>query len=211
MPRRRAHPSEWVVRCVVEVRTVLVALLLWACAPCTQGFDQNVRVNRDASVVGEFQRRISGYVRLHKEVAAQLPPLKPLDSSAQINTYESELADRIRAARPTAKQGDIFSSTIAAEFRRLIGLSMQGAEGVRIRASLQRGAPTNIPIAVNRSYPLTASRETTPPSLLLNLPRLPSELEYRVVGNELVLLDATADVIVDFIPNAIPQPLPTAR
>jgi hypothetical protein len=40
-----------------------------------------------------------------------------------------------------------------------------------------------------------------PPSLLLNLPELPKELEYRFVGRELVLRDSAANLIVDVLPD----------
>jgi hypothetical protein len=40
--------------------------------------------------------------------------------------------------------------------------------------------------------------------LLENLPSLPKELEYRVIGHNLVLRDARANLIVDFIERAIP-------
>ncbi|HKT11053.1 MAG TPA: hypothetical protein VJW77_04430 [Terriglobia bacterium] len=45
--------------------------------------------------------------------------------------------------------------------------------------------------------------ETTPPSLLLNLPKLPAELEYRVVQHDLVLHDVKANLVVDYVPGAI--------
>jgi len=37
----------------------------------------------------------------------------------------------------------------------------------------------------------------------LNLPRLPRELQYRIVGRALLLYDTQADLIVDFIPDAV--------
>lgn len=187
------------------LRSILVLLSLGACgATGVRGFEQNGGVNRDALLVKEFQGRVADYVKVHKDAAAQLPPLKPTHSPAQIDAYQRELARRIRAARPDARQGYIFSPPVAAELHRLITISMRGAEGARIRASLQRGAPVSIPVVVNSSYPSTAPLETTPPSLLLNLPKLPPEVEYRVVAHDLVLRDATANLIVDFVPGAIP-------
>jgi hypothetical protein len=61
-----------------------------------------------------------------------------------------------------------------------------------------------IQLKVNRSYPVEVPLQTTPPSLLQNLPKLPPELEYRVVGKALVLRDVNANLIVDFLPNALP-------
>ncbi len=46
---------------------------------------------------------------------------------------------------------------------------------------------------------------TMPPSLLAVLPRLPKELEYRIIGRFLVLRDVDAALIVDYIPDLIPR------
>jgi hypothetical protein len=35
------------------------------------------------------------------------------------------------------------------------------------------------------------------------LPQLPEDVEYRIVGKTLILRDVDANIIVDFIPNAI--------
>jgi hypothetical protein len=43
-----------------------------------------------------------------------------------------------------------------------------------------------------------------PPTLLQKLPKLPKELEYRIVGHNLVLLDTEPNLVVDVLSNAIP-------
>jgi hypothetical protein len=63
------------------LRGIVAVLSLCACAATgASGFDQNARVNRDALLVQEFQERVADYVKLHKQVAAQLAPLKPRNS-----------------------------------------------------------------------------------------------------------------------------------
>ena len=42
-----------------------------------------------------------------------------------------------------------------------------------------------------------------PPTLLAVLPKLPEDLEYRIIARHLILPDVHANVIVHFIPNAI--------
>jgi hypothetical protein len=165
---------------------------------------QSVRTNRDALKIEKFRQGVVAYDRLHKSAAAQLPPLKPKESRARIVEYQSALAAKIRAVRPHARRGNLFTPAVAREFKRLICLSMQGREAARIRTSLKRGESVQFRVAVNRSYPPSVPFETTPPSLLQNLPELSPELEYRIVGQALVLRDATANLIVDYIPNAIP-------
>jgi hypothetical protein len=42
-----------------------------------------------------------------------------------------------------------------------------------------------------------------PPQLLLALPQLPDELQYRFVGEHLLLVDKESGLILDFMTNAI--------
>jgi hypothetical protein len=58
---------------------------------------------------------------------------------------------------------------------------------------------------VNSTYPSNLPLQSTPPTLLANLPHLPGELEYRIVGQTLLLYDVSSDLIADLLPNAIPD------
>jgi hypothetical protein len=165
---------------------------------------QNSNINPHALQLKGFQEGVSEYIKLHKSAAAQLGALKPTESPGEIGEYQRQLADKIRAARPLAKQGDLFAPPVAREFRTIIRHAMQSSDGARIRTSLRRSDPAKIKLAVNSSYPATVPAETSPASLLLNLPELPQELAYRVVGQDLLLLDVTANLIVDYVPNALP-------
>ena len=60
-----------------------------------------------------------------------------------------------------------------------------------------------MPLVVNAIYPDGPPLSTVPPTLLLRLPTLPATLDYRFVGKALVLRDVRANIIVDFIPNAL--------
>jgi hypothetical protein len=44
-----------------------------------------------------------------------------------------------------------------------------------------------------------------PPQVLRSLPPLPPELEYRFIGTTLILLDAHAHIIVDYMTGAVPR------
>ena len=68
---------------------------------------------------------------------------------------------------------------------------------------LKDDAPKAVPLKVNSTYPEGAALPTVPSNLLLSLPTLPEELEYRIVDKNLILRDVQANIIVDFIPNAI--------
>jgi hypothetical protein len=56
---------------------------------------------------------------------------------------------------------------------------------------------------VNAPYP-PVPLQSTPPTLLANLPELPPGLDYRIVNRTLVLRDVQANLVLDFIPKALP-------
>jgi hypothetical protein len=119
---------------------------------------------------------------------------------------QQNLAEKVRALRQGAKQGDIFTPETAAYFRRQISATLAGRDGRKIRASLRHADPVPaLALHVNQGYPQDMPLQSTPPTLLLNLPPLPKELEYRIVGRNLVLHDIVPNIVVDFIPDAIPS------
>jgi hypothetical protein len=162
-------------------------------------------VNPDSLVISDFEKQVTEYVKLHKKAHAGIPALKSTESASIINQHRRLLAANIRAARPEAKQGDIFSPEIAREFKRLLSIGYQGTNATHIQSSLRHAEPVNsVRVQVNAVYPENIPLQSTPPSILLNLPQLPPELDYRIVGRDLVLRDAGANIIVDYIPDAIP-------
>jgi hypothetical protein len=80
---------------------------------------------------------------------------------------------------------------------------VKGRDGAETKAAIKDDQPGTVRISVNARYPDDEPLPQVPPNLLANLPRLPEELEYRVVRNALILRDVTANLIVDFIPKAI--------
>ena len=90
------------------------------------------------------------------------------------------------------------------EFRRLLGLAMAGKNDGDIEKSLARAEPVRVNLQVNDNYPSNVPLQSMPPTILLNLPRLPPELEYLINGHALVLHDTAANLIVDIIPDAVP-------
>jgi hypothetical protein len=162
------------------------------------------RVNADAQHISDFQQRVAAYVKLRNEAAAGMSGQKPTDSLSKMSNQERELAQRIRSLRPSARKGAIFTPEISAEFLRLIRLAWRSSDAAQMRRSLARAEPVSISIHINDAYPASIPLQSMPPTLLENLPSLPKELEYRVIGHNLVLRDARANLIVDFIERAIP-------
>lgn len=162
------------------------------------------KVDPHSAALEQFTKRITEYAMLHKRIKSEMHGLKPTDSPEQVENEQRQFANRIREARHEARQGDIFEPAVAAEFRRLVGITMQGSAGQLIRGTLKDTEPVRpIRLRVNELYPDGAPVKSTPPSLLLNLPKLPPEIEYRVVGRDLVLRDRDANLTVDFLPHAI--------
>jgi hypothetical protein len=65
--------------------------------------------------------------------------------------------------------------------------------------------PVDIKVTVNGRYPDTVPVSTVPPQVLQTLPRLSEDMEYRFVGNRLVLFDVHAHIIADFIDDVFPK------
>jgi hypothetical protein len=78
-------------------------------------------------------------------------------------------------------------------------------EGRDAKKILKDDAPpaSAVPLEVNAKYPETAPLPTVPVNLLLSLPPLPDDLEYRILGKHLILRDVKANIIIDYIPNVI--------
>jgi hypothetical protein len=161
------------------------------------------KVNPDAATLKDFQSRIDAYIKLHKEAEGDGPKLKDKAEPEEIKAHEESLATKIRAARKTAKPGEIFTPESRALFRRLMYPELKGKEGAETKAEIKEDAPAAMPLKVNARYPSNQPLPTVPPNLLAALPKLPEELEYRIVKRDLILRDVHANLIVDYIPNAI--------
>jgi hypothetical protein len=162
------------------------------------------KVNEDSKRIADFEARVAAYLNLHNKARTGLPTSKPTSSPEEISSRQSELAAKIRALRPKAKSGQIFTPRISAEFRRLIKISWQGSDAKHMEASFEHSEPVHVALQVNGAYPSRVPLQSTPPTLLQNLPPLPKELEYRVVGRRLVLRDIAANLIVDFTGEIVP-------
>ena len=162
-------------------------------------------VNPNAAVMAEFKVRVDKYADLHKQLAKGAATQKETSDPAQIDAAKTALAAKVQAARASAKQGDIFTPAIRPVFRRLLAPELRGEEGRDAKAVIKDDAPApgTVPFKVNAKYPEDQPLPSVPANLLLTLPSLPAPLEYRIVGQHLLLLDTAADLVVDYILNAI--------
>jgi hypothetical protein len=151
----------------------------------------------------DFFDRVRAYIKVHNAADARVPSLKETSDPKQVAVREKALADEIRVQRAGAQQGDVFSPAAARE----IGIVVAGdfnSRPLRAQKAILVEVPMKVPPAINTDYPTTLPLATVPPSLLLKLPTLPEELEYRFLGRHLILRDIKANLIVDFIPDVVP-------
>lgn len=156
-------------------------------------------VNADSVVIRDFEKRVAAYLQMRRSVESKLTQLKTTPSQEKISHHEDELGRAVRDARKGARPGDIFTPPVANEIRRLITRAMQPGGGKDIRESLRHAEPVQLHLDVNERYPASVPLQSSPPSLLVNLPPLPPEIEYRITGADLVLLDVKANLIIDVI------------
>ena len=165
------------------------------------------RVNPEAQLLADFKSRIDKYMELHNRLEKESPPLKETKNADEIKASQEVLAQKIRAARKGAKQGEIFTPQIQQLFRRLMYPETKGRDGAESKAAMaeEKQELKDVVVKVNAQYPDTAPLMTVPPNILAALPKLPEDLEYRFVMRHMILLDVHANVIVDFVQNAIQQ------
>lgn len=197
-----AHPcftaSNLVVRLLSNL-PMLAFLLLASLASFAQASSPG---SNDGKLVVEFQQRARQYLDWREKTAGKPPA--PTDSPEKIVAARRELANKVRVARAGAPQGQIFTSEVAGYFRRQIAITLNGRNGKQVLTSLRHAEPTSMQLQINESYPEKVPLQSTPPTLLMNLPELPKGLEYRILGRELVLRDSDANIVVDYVPNALP-------
>lgn len=162
-------------------------------------------VNPSAAVMADFKARVEKYAALHRDLAQGDAAQKNNRTAEQVAAQTAALAAKIQSARAGAKQGDIFVPETRQTFRRLLAPGMKGDAGRDVKELLKADGPATGTVAfkVNAKYPEDQPKPTMPGNMLLNLPALPDPLEYRVVGQHLLLLDTAADLIVDYILNVI--------
>ena len=187
------------------IRAHAAAVIAFGALIQASGASAQTRVNADAALVAEFTKKTQAYVALHNKLEAGLPKLGKETTPAQIDEHQRAMEKLFAQARPRAEVGEFFTKQIRAYFRRQLARVFQGPEGRSLRASIMDENPGPIKLQVNGRYPDTVPLATMPPQVLAALPRLPEDLEYRFIGTRLVLLDVHADIIVDYIDDAMPS------
>jgi hypothetical protein len=159
----------------------------------------------EPGVLADFQKRVDAYVAVHRKAEGSLPKLPDKATPEQITRHKDSLSQRIREARPKPVPGEVLTADMQGYIRRMLQAVFAGPEGAKLRASVMDENPTGLVVKVNDRYPPQIPLSSMPPMVLAALPKLAEELEYRFVGEALVIRDEHADLIVDYMPRALPR------
>ena len=166
-------------------------------------------LTQEQRILTEFNTRIDQYVALHRRLERSFPPEQMFDDWEEMSQARDDLADAIRDARPHARPGDIFSPG----FREVVTMSVEETLAradydlaTVLAAISDEVVPGGPRVKVNGRFPWRYVGAAMWPALLQVLPGLPRELEYRFVDRDLVLIDIHANLVVDILKEALPQP-----
>ena len=160
---------------------------------------------QEEKLLDDFAKNAKAYI--DKEHALPADKLKPKSDIELLEKQRVALRDAVRQSRPDAKQGDFFTPPTATVFRKILAKTMAGPDGAKIKASLRHAEPeAPMKFVVNGDYPNRQGQpiQSMPPTMLQTLPALPKGLEYSIAGNTLALRDTNANLVVDYLPDALP-------
>jgi hypothetical protein len=198
---------------------------LWGAA-CSSTSTESIAppqtVEMDGETLRKFQHEVEEYVERRKEAVKHIPPLDDKSTPTKVDAYQNALTNAIITFRRGSKRGEIFKPEVEQAIRRMLHREFASAQGAGLMKDIKQGNPRvegnplpqdpskevmkNVTVAVNVRYPETAPYSSVPSSLLLKLPLLPPQVRYRFIGRALILRDTEADVILDFIPDVVPDP-----
>lgn len=160
-----------------------------------------------AKSIADFNAATQDYVAMHRRLEKLVGPITLSSSVESINRSMQALAAAIRAERSNARQGDLFTLELAPELRTRVNNALRehGLTPIDVLASQQvEGVnPASVSLRVNGTFPWILSGAMVP-CVIAALPPLPSELQYRIVGTDLVLIDVHASLVVDVLPDILP-------
>ncbi len=161
-------------------------------------------VNSDAAALADFQKRVAAYAVLHNKVESMLQEPSRDGRPEAVVEHQREFAKLMQKERPYAKPGDLVTKPMRNVVRRLLASVFRGPDGREIKRSVLDTYTGNVVLRVNWPYPDNAAYSSVPLPILQGLPPLPDALQYRFVGEKLILLDPHARLVVDVVDKVFP-------
>lgn len=178
-------------------------------------------VYMDFHTFEEFQHEVQEYLELRQKLLARMRRVARKSTGEQVAAHQQAFTQAVMTARKGAKQGMIFRPDVETAFRSILEKELAGPQGPAMIKEIKQGNPNvegnpvpqnptrevmaSVTVSVNVVYNEAAASSSVPSSLLLNLPLLPPELSYGFVGRALILRDAEANVILDYINDVVPD------
>lgn len=191
---------------ILSISTLVLPLAISPPADCQ--FGRLGDAAADERALAAFEVRITDYAALHRRLARAWPPASLLADPEQAEAAADALRAALREARPQAAQGGLFTPDVADVLRFRIANAVReasydvavmtwppdGEDAGRWRPEVNQPVPWGV---VPAKWPLLAM-----------LPPLPPELAYRFIGRDLVLVDVSANLVVDILDLALPATRP---
>ena len=159
-----------------------------------------------AQAITAFEAATHDYAVMHRRLERQIGSIEFGTPVPEINRIITELAAAIRAERRDASQGDLFTPAVSHAFRARINEALLAhgytADDVRTAGRVDGVDYGHVGLQVNDTFPWLLAVAMFP-CVIAVLPPLPPELQYRIVDDDLVLIDIHAGLIVDILPHAV--------
>ena len=163
-----------------------------------------VLTEQEKRLFADFDQRVKDYLEQRKAVAKKLPSLSKEATPAEIEAYQKNFVERLRAMRAGTKPGYIFIPAFTTYVRRTIQTEFPPKDKAEIKQTILEAENKAVPLKINYPYPESQELTQMPPTLLLKLPTLPKEVKFRFVKRHLLLVDSDNGLIVDYTLNALP-------
>jgi hypothetical protein len=158
----------------------------------------------DKAAIEAFEKQVNAYIELRKKIRANAPKLSKDSTPEQLHAYRTALEESLRNARAGAKRGELFRPETADYIRRTLKAEFQGKDRRELRENIFETETQGVVLRVNYPYAESAELSEMPATLLAKLPQLPKEIRYRFVGRNMLLVDRESNVIIDYMPDALP-------
>jgi hypothetical protein len=161
--------------------------------------------DQDTAAYKHLNEEIARYLAINTDLRAEVTGPVPNSTARELNTASDMLFNAIRRARPRGRQGDFFDADATGLIMQRLREALRSPNASAALAGIDDERPATLRPQIYVRFPAADEMATMPPSLLRVLPPLPAELEYRIVGEYLVLRDVKAAMILDFVPKAVPR------